>query len=985
MSKEAKMIGHLKKGNSIKFEKEELEELRKDFDLDAVMKTINHNKDKIYGGYGVLDDPKFDSLLTEEKENYYLDQFHESYIEIRKTDCTDYPKELKNMWNAIRVLYHHYETCSDEPMRDIKNRIMANYGDDLFDIMDVFRTLYIAMKDVFRFTTDYNSSRYLAMLLREYAKGVSDLMKSEITPESESMYFGTSYATEYITSVIMQYSTILMELHPTVTELDNAIEQMNQVCDTSMPITLNDIDEYLTELEDNDYYFTDDDEDMINYYVTFCSELRDIIEYSPIFSAENHRILSRTRVIDHSDNNEPIWNLKVDENGEVVILEDNYPIEDKVNDIIRVLTEVGSAYSPQLIGDDIRLVLTEDSPEIEDIEAIIGVDGINSVIDTLQAYLDHTNFTHSNISHAFIFSMIQLKLSTVIDILSHVCRVDTDGITVPNSVNRDKKLYSIYIKLCKMMNDMEDCLSDYVWSDDDDDDSNGEDIDFPAEHVMHRLETYYCENDLQKYNFDNMKDYIDSMDSYISQLMHNFTNVYDISMASLSITYIEYIRALFDMKCDLEIVQEDSVENTSEKSYPEENSLYLDYSGDIVTVQGSGYTLEENVNFVIQTLTCTNDLYRVKNNIVNDTSLSLLFDCSCIEEYTESTLKELQETLLNYLKCCRFHDDYVRDSVNFAYSVVKMKLGVVISLLDNLENLDVSPNNVDGYTLERDSELAEHFEALSDMFEDIYTIKDTTTGIDTEALLSRLEDDYHFANTLQKYECESIKDLLYIIDVHIGEVLADEENNGVNPYDVCMCNVLYEYVRFLDDTLYGTEDSIEEENSDDAGDSEIFDDIVAYTGGIGHFTNVLTQVMSDKLSLVNPMGIRLDSSDRNYINIMKGLLCIEEDMSVDEGLNVSAFTCTMIESIPKSHIYNLKSMVSKHDPESMEYDESLNMICEETLQSMINICDRDISEFLKHKPDELGDDMVSKLFLTNMKAYHNIIQLFKDSYDDIVH
>lgn len=975
MSKEAKMIGHLKKGNSIKFEKEELEELRKDFDLDTVMKFINHNNDKIYGDYGALalDDPKFDSLLTEEKENYYFDQFYESYDKIT-TGSTDYPKELKNMWNAIRVLYHHYETCSDEPMRDIKDRIMTNYGDYLFDEMDVFKTLYTAMKDVFRLTTSYNNSRYLAMLLREYAKGVYDSMKSKITPGSEQMYSGTIYSTVYITSIIMQYSAILTELHPTVAELDNAIEQMNQVCYTSMLITLVDIDEYLTELEDNDHYFTSEEDDMINYYTTFCSEMKYIIDRCPIFTAENHALLSHQRVSGESDNNEPIYNLKIDDNGEVVIMKDDYPIEDKVNDIIRVLTKVGSAYSPQLIGDDVRLVFTENSPEIEDIITIMGVDSINSVIDTLQTYLDHTNFTHSDIMHTFVFSTVQLKLSTVIDILTRVYRVDA---AIPKSVNRDKKLYSIYTKLCKMMSDIEDCLSDYVWSDDDDD------VYFPAEHVMHRLETYYCANDLQKYNFDNMKDYIFSMDSYISQAMHKFTNVYDISMTSLSVAYIEYIRALFDIKCDLEIVQEDDVENTSEES--DEEILYLSYDNDVVTLHGSGYTLEDNVNFVIQTLTGTDDMYRVKDNDLVDTSLSLLFDCTNIEEYTESTLKELQEVLSEYLRCCKFDDYTVTDSVNFAYSVVKMKLGVVISLLDNLDNMDVNPNNVDGYALERDSELAIHFAALSDMLNDIENIMDARTGYKKEKLLPILEDDYHFANTLQKYECDSIKDLLYIIDARIGEVLADEENKGVNPYDVCMCNVLYEYVRFLDDTLYGTEDSVEEENLDDAGNSEIFEDIVAYTGGIGHFTNVLTQVMSDKLSLVNPMGIRLNSSDRNYINIMKGLLCIEEDMSVDEGLNVSAFTCTMIESIPKAHIYNLKNKVSKHDPESRDYDESLNMICEETLQSMINICDRDISEFLKHKPDELGDDMVSKLFLTNMKAYYNIIQLFKDSYDDIVH
>ena len=224
-----------------------------------------------------------------------------------------------------------------------------------------------------------------------------------------------------------------------------------------------------------------------------------------------------------------------------------------------------------------------------------------------------------------------------------------------------------------------------------------------------------------------------------------------------------------------------------------------------------------------------------------------------------------------------------------------------------------------------------------------------------------------------------------MIDAHIGEVLADEENNGVNPYDVCMCTVLYEYVRFLDETLYGTEDDIEEEDLDEEDyESSEFDDITYYIGAVEHFTNVMTQVLLDELTLTGVDGELVELCDINYINIMKGLLSITENMTEEESLHVSAFISTMIEEgIAKAHIYNLKSKVMKHDPTIIDVDKSLDDICKETLHDMINILNKDIRRFFEDcmVEAELNNDPVITLYKSHMKMAHNIIRLVMKQFD----
>lgn len=715
MSKEKKIIGELRTGNPIKFEKEELEDLKKEIDTD---KLINAGKLVDYH------DDDDDALLTEEEEMYWFDQFHESYIELT-TGSTDYLEKLRIMWKAIRLLYHHYETCSDEPMRDIKNRIMDNYRIDLFDEMDVFKTLYTAMNDVPRFTSDYRSSRYLAMLLREYAKGVSDAMKSEITSDSKLVYFGSNYATIYVTSVIMQYSAILVEVHPSVNELDIVIEQMNQVCDTSMLNTLVGIDNYLAELEDNDHCFASDDEDMIEYYRAFCSEMKHIIEQCPIFTAENHAALSQQRVSDKTDEYSTM-RLTIDEYSDI-LTETGYPVEDVIIDIMKELTNVGSCYSSQLVGDDVCIMFTKDSPEIKNIMNYVDVGTFEDMVALLEKFYS-MDFTDDDVYRAYEFSLIQLKLGTIIDILKTVVDENDTDTQVPESLNRDTTLYSYYTKLSKMLRDIADVLI-----------TTQDLTEFPTDVVLWKLKTFYYQYELANYNFDSIYEYIEMMDNYITESYDRLNNAYDISIYQISLAYINYVKLLLD-----------------------------------------------------------------------------------------------------------FDDNYQDD-----------------------------------------------------------------------------EDD-------------------------------------------------------------ACEDGIGSDN--DNSEYSVAEDIATYAGAIGHFTNVLTEVMTNKLSLVDPMGIRVSSCDRNYVNIMKGLLSIEEDMSVDKGLSVSAFRAVVMEYIPKTHLENLRTRVMRHDPSSSDYDESLNIVCEETLQQMINVIDKDILWFLDQVKDKyFDDDVVCALFKTNMQAYYNIIQLFKDSYDSIVH
>lgn len=726
MSEREKIIGEIRTGNPIKFEKEELDELKKEIDTD---KLINAGKLVEYH------DDTDDTLLTEEDEMYWFDQFHSAFITATTlVDFYDssYNENVCNMCRSIHTLYRHFETCSDEPMFDIHNRLISNYG-AMGDIPVTVNTLlnaalYVRRSSVYGMTSLYS-------LLYVYASNMTATVRSMYHNLSFSELIRDSYmGTNFINLVIAQCTSILFESYDIEGDLVNTFERMNDVVtDTSMIIAIEEIDKYVKELEDGGHELTEYEGQVIDHYITFCEFMRELLQETPFFTRYSYLYNNS----DENTNGELPGSDETDEYSAMrltineysdIITENDYPIENVIDYIMKELTHVGSCYSSQLVGDAVCPVFTKDSPEIENIITYVDIGTLEDTIALLEKFYS-MDFTDDDVYRAYEFSLIQLKLGMIIDILKTTIVENEIKTQSLESLNRDTVLYSYYTKLSKMLRDIADILI-----------STQNLTEFPTDVVLWKLKTFYCQYELDNYNFDTIHDYIKMMEDYINESYERLNNAYDISIYQISLSYINYIKLLLD-----------------------------------------------------------------------------------------------------------FDDDY-------------------------------------------------------------------HTG----------DDD----------ECEND---------------TESDNNNTDYYSVT-------------------------------------EDIATYAGAIGHFTNVLTEVMTNKLSLVDPMGIRISSCDRNYVNIMKGLLSIEEDMSVDKGISVSAFRCVMIDYIPTSHLENLRTRVMRHDPSSSEYDESLNIVCKETFQHMINIIDKDLAWFLDQVKDKyFGEEVVCAMFKTNMQAYYNIIQLFKDSYDNIVH
>ena len=563
MLEKERNLGALAKGHSFeKFSKEELNELKDQIDQNELM--------------------NIDVGLTEEDENYLFDVLHGSFMKLSDdsviSNRDNEMRTLKDICDSIYRIHRSFELWSDDPICEIRDRLMNTYDDIRDDSLETLKLFDLALNGAY--VWNIANREYLASLACVYARVVYSVIILNNHESFVTAIRHVEYGNTIIWAVLVQYSSLWFNMGKDLTKLDDTIEKMNSVEPGGLFTTLNMIDECIKDIKNSRYYsITDEDKAMIRKYASLCSSMAIIIRSTPMFNTDIH--LEELEpceddVLDTNETNTPNYTLGFDKLGDLILKENGYAIENMVNSIISALTNVGRQYNSKLVGDNVRIVFDDQSPEIKGLIATMCLSSIDGMIKKLDMYYNNTNFSDSDdVYNTYVYTVLQLKLGSIIDVLERVKDTDSSNlVNIPNEVSRDITLYSYYTKLSKMIEDIGTIVIRL------DEDSDHGLTEFPTIEVLDQLTDVYFSKDLDNHSLTELSTYIGLMKQYLESIPRKLTNAYDLVMANLSLSYVYFVTTLLELgdtgttNCNI-IEEEDLDEEDYESSEFDDITYYI--------------------------------------------------------------------------------------------------------------------------------------------------------------------------------------------------------------------------------------------------------------------------------------------------------------------------------------------------------------------------------------------------------------------------